>query len=169
MINGRVRLVRMEDPYTNLKNGDEGTIEGSDGLGHILVKWDNGSTLNLIPEIDEFEIIEKRFIKSFESFSPNINFIESKLEELTDLVGSFESSHFDWMMQKNIIEAEIEVGVQEATIKWEIDLNQMIIEESTFHRGSEDVWFEKILSVDEGLDIIEKEIHYWLDVSENKK
>jgi hypothetical protein len=169
MIKVRVKLIRMEDPYTDLKSGDEGTIEGKDGLGHLLVKWDNGSSLSLIPGIDEFEILEKKFIKSFESYRSNSNFIESKLEELTDLVGSFESSHFDWLVQNEKIEAEIEIDSQEVAIKWEIDLSQMIIEESTSHRGCEDVWFEKILSIDEGLDIIEKEIHYWLDISESRK
>lgn len=67
----RVMLVRMEDPYTNLKSGDEGTINGTDDMGHILVKWDNGSSLSLLPEIDEYEILESKkllFLKKFESY-----------------------------------------------------------------------------------------------------
>lgn len=54
----RVRIVRLEDPYTRLRPGDEGTVRGIDDAGHILMNWDNGSTLNMIPELDEFDVIE---------------------------------------------------------------------------------------------------------------
>ncbi len=67
----RVMLVRMEDPYTQLKSGDEGTIKGVDDMGNILVKWDNGSSLSLLPEIDEYEILESKklsFLRTFESY-----------------------------------------------------------------------------------------------------
>ncbi len=168
MIKGRVRLIRMEDPYTNLKKGDEGTIQGEDGSGHVLVKWDNGSSLSLLPDIDEYEVLENRFIKTFESFSPD-TFIESKLEEIGDLVGSFKPSHFDWIVRGDIIECEIDVPKEDVRIRWEIDLKKMQIEESTIHRGKEDIWFDGISSIDEAIDIIEKEIHYWLDISENKR
>lgn len=53
-----VTLQKMEDPYTKLKSGDKGIIQGVDGAGHILVKWANGSTLNLIPGVDEYTIQE---------------------------------------------------------------------------------------------------------------
>jgi hypothetical protein len=175
----RVRIIRMEDPYTNLKSGDEGTISGEDGFGHILVKWDNGSTLHLIPEIDEFEILEQRFIKSFESFGFNPNkgikelksestFIESKLEELSDLVSSFQTTIFEWSTTESFLEINFEIGDQDVQIRWDIDLDKMQIDESTIHNGEEDIWFDKISSIDEAIHIVEKEIHYWLDISENK-
>ncbi len=41
----RVKLTRMEDPYTKLVDGDEGTIVGEDDAGYILVRWDRGSSL----------------------------------------------------------------------------------------------------------------------------
>lgn len=69
----RVRLIKMEDEYTNLKEGDEGTVMSIDGLGQIHVKWDSGSTLALIPEIDEFEVISDE--------SEEIEDIESENEE----------------------------------------------------------------------------------------
>jgi translation elongation factor EF-1beta len=56
----RVKLIRMEDPYTKLVDGDEGTIVGEDDAGHILVRWDRGSSLSLIPDVDEYEILEKK-------------------------------------------------------------------------------------------------------------
>jgi len=49
----RVELIRMEDPYTDLKKGDMGTVKGVDRIGQIMVNWDNGSTLSLIPDLDE--------------------------------------------------------------------------------------------------------------------
>ena len=54
----KVKLIRMEDPYTKLKPGDQGTIKSVDGIGNILVDWESGSTLSLIPDVDEYEIID---------------------------------------------------------------------------------------------------------------
>lgn len=181
MVNRRVKLIRMEDPYTDLKSGDEGTITGEDKLGHLLVSWDNGSSLHLIPEIDEYKILEKRFIKSFESFNIGINpnkgikefksessFIESKLEEISDLISSFNAT-FSWSIGEKDIEINFNSKNQDLKIKWVIEFDKMKITEMTTHNGKQDKWIEKIYSNDEAMDIIEKEIHYWLDISENKK
>ena len=51
-----VELVHMEDPYP-IKAGVRGTVEHIDDLGQIHVNWENGSTLALNPEIDEYRII----------------------------------------------------------------------------------------------------------------
>lgn len=45
------------DPYTKLSKGDRGTIARVDDEGTIFVKWDNGSHVGLIPQMDNFEII----------------------------------------------------------------------------------------------------------------
>ena len=50
----RVTLVSMEDPYTTLKPGDQGTVQGVDDAGQIMMRWDNGSSLSLIPGEDSF-------------------------------------------------------------------------------------------------------------------
>jgi uncharacterized protein YihD (DUF1040 family) len=52
----RIRLINMEDPNP-IPSGTEGTIEHVDDLNQYHVKWDNGSTLAVIPEVDKFEII----------------------------------------------------------------------------------------------------------------
>lgn len=53
----RVKLIIMLDDYTKLKPGDEGTIQFTDDIGQIHVKWDNGEHLALIPEVDEYKIL----------------------------------------------------------------------------------------------------------------
>jgi hypothetical protein len=54
----RVRLISMDDPYSKLKSGDEGTIEFEDGIGQIHVSWDCGSSLALIPGVDKFIVLQ---------------------------------------------------------------------------------------------------------------
>ena len=50
----RVELISMDDPYTKLKEGDKGTVTGVDDAGQIMVNWDNGEGLSLIPGEDQF-------------------------------------------------------------------------------------------------------------------
>jgi len=56
----RIKLIHMDDPYTSLKPGDTGTINGIDDLGTLQMEWDNGPTLGLIPGEDKFEKLESR-------------------------------------------------------------------------------------------------------------
>ena len=51
----RIKLIKMNDIQAPPK-GTLGTVYGVDSIGSILVKWDNGSTLNVIFKED---IIEK--------------------------------------------------------------------------------------------------------------
>ena len=46
----------MED-IQPVPDGMEGIITGVDDIGQIQVKWDNGSTLSVIDEIDDYEIL----------------------------------------------------------------------------------------------------------------
>lgn len=56
-VGARIRLIFMEDKQAP-KPGTLGTINGIDDIGNILVSWDNGSTLSIIPEAgDQFEIV----------------------------------------------------------------------------------------------------------------
>lgn len=54
----RVRLIRMQD-FQAPPVGTEGTVLGVDDIGSILMSWDNGSGLNVIPGEDEIEIIDE--------------------------------------------------------------------------------------------------------------
>jgi len=57
LIGRRVRLIRTTDPYTDLRMGDEGTINFVDDLGTVHVRWDNGSSLGLVPREDSWELV----------------------------------------------------------------------------------------------------------------
>ena len=52
----RIKLIKMsyEEP---VNSGTLGTIYGIDDLGQIIIEWDCGSELSLIPKLDEFEIL----------------------------------------------------------------------------------------------------------------
>ena len=55
----RVMLIRMSDPYTNLRQGDRGTVTMVDDIGTIHVNWDRGSTLGVVFGEDECRRIEE--------------------------------------------------------------------------------------------------------------
>lgn len=64
----RVRLIKMDDQYTNLKPGDEGVVKYIDDLGTIHVNWDNGSGLGLIPDVDKYEILSENDDNQYRPF-----------------------------------------------------------------------------------------------------
>lgn len=51
-----VELVSMDDPQAP-PVGTRGKVIFIDDAGQIHVKWDNGSSLALIPEVDKFKIV----------------------------------------------------------------------------------------------------------------
>lgn len=55
LIGKRITLIRMDDAQAP-ESGTKGIITKVDGMGQIHVRWDNGSTLAVEPEEDEFVI-----------------------------------------------------------------------------------------------------------------
>lgn len=54
----RIRLTSdMDDEYHPIYAGSEGVVRFVDDAGQIHMKWDDGSTLALIPHVDYFEKI----------------------------------------------------------------------------------------------------------------
>ena len=51
-----VELLSMEDAQAP-PPGTLGEVQGVDDAGQILVHWQTGSTLNLIPDVDAFHIV----------------------------------------------------------------------------------------------------------------
>lgn len=56
----RVKLIRMDDPYSRLEPGEEGNVIGVDDIGTIHVKWDNGSTLGVVFGEDRCEKLDEK-------------------------------------------------------------------------------------------------------------
>ena len=52
----RIELIEMDDPNSP-PPGTRGTIIATDDIGDLIVDWDNGCGLNLIPGQDRFRII----------------------------------------------------------------------------------------------------------------
>lgn len=52
----RLVLDAMDDPQAP-PTGTAGTVQGVDDAGQILMRWDTGSGLNLIPGVDSFHRI----------------------------------------------------------------------------------------------------------------
>lgn len=50
----RMRCLYMDDPYSPIQHGEEGTVVFVDDVGTIHVRWDNGRTIGLIPTVDGF-------------------------------------------------------------------------------------------------------------------
>lgn len=55
----RIELEFTDDPYTKLKPGSQGTVNHIDCMKTVHIKWDEGSNLGLIPEVDRFHVIEE--------------------------------------------------------------------------------------------------------------
>lgn len=49
----RIVLLEMDDPQAP-PIGTKGTVRGVDDMAHILVNWDNGSSLNLVYGEDRY-------------------------------------------------------------------------------------------------------------------
>lgn len=50
----RLVLLSMDDPYAPIPSGMRGTVEHVDDAAQIHMRWDNGRTLAIIPEEDDF-------------------------------------------------------------------------------------------------------------------
>lgn len=53
----RIKIIKMDDIQAP-PPGTFGVIQGIDGIGQIHVKWDNGSTLAVQPQDDEYQIFD---------------------------------------------------------------------------------------------------------------
>ena len=54
----RIVLEHMEDKYA-VPDGTRGTVDHVDDAGQIHMKWDNGRTLALVPQVDSFRKLTK--------------------------------------------------------------------------------------------------------------
>ena len=52
----RIELIKMDDVQAP-PAGTQGTIHAVDDIGDLIVDWDNGCGLNLVPDVDEFKVL----------------------------------------------------------------------------------------------------------------
>ena len=53
----RIRLIHMNDEHAPVPDGTLGTVKYLDDTGRIFVQWDNGRTLPICPDTDQFDVI----------------------------------------------------------------------------------------------------------------
>lgn len=54
----RIQLINMDDAQS-IPGGTVGTVYYVDDIGQLHMKWDNGRSLALIPNVDQFVIVQE--------------------------------------------------------------------------------------------------------------
>ena len=55
----RIRLIEMADDPQPIPPGTTGTVVAVDDAGQLVMNWDNGRALSLLPGTDSFEVISR--------------------------------------------------------------------------------------------------------------
>ena len=53
----RIVLDDMVDDPDPITSGEQATVVGYDDAGSLMVSWDNGRSLSLIPEVDKYHVV----------------------------------------------------------------------------------------------------------------
>ena len=53
----KIQLISMRDEKYPILSGTIGEVTHIDDMGSIHMKWQNGSSLALIPEVDSFKVV----------------------------------------------------------------------------------------------------------------
>lgn len=55
----RIKLLKDMDDSQPIKAGEMGTVDFIDSMGSLHMRWDNGRSLAIIPDVDKFEVLEQ--------------------------------------------------------------------------------------------------------------
>ena len=61
----RVRLDSMMNDPQPIPKGMTGTVQGIDDAGQLLMKWDNGRGLSLVPGVDDFSVVKPQKLRLY--------------------------------------------------------------------------------------------------------
>ncbi len=110
----------------------------------------------------------KHFNQFIREFVEGDNYIDAKMQELKDLInGATEGQNiiYEWE-NKNDHQLVVSFSTNDLSIKYDFDIDDLYLTKT----AGENIDFStSVESIDEGLDIIEKDIYSILDISENKK
>ena len=82
----RVQLISMEDPYAPVPPDTEGEVTFVDDAGSIHMKWDNGSSLALIPGEDSFRVLPSRLTELKLYMPMTVDYFEDEYEDAIPLL-----------------------------------------------------------------------------------
>lgn len=55
----RIELISTMDDMQGVEKGTRGTVIGTDDVGTVHMRWDNGRGLGLIPAEDDFKVLSR--------------------------------------------------------------------------------------------------------------
>ena len=113
----------------------------------------------------------RKFLESTEELV-NVDYVNGKMDELKDIImDNGEDFQFEWSIDEKSgsgVESQGQLNItltSSIITKFEFDLDSLKLEKLI----DDEVEFSEVVdSIDEGLDIIEKEIYHYIGVSENK-
>src|ERR1035437_9090095 len=109
----------------------------------------------------------KKYIEFIREFVESEDIISAKMQELKDLVeDSSEGQNliYEWE-NKNDHELVVDFTIGDTSVKYEFDIDELVLTKTS---DNEIEFSDSVSHVEDGLDMIEKDIHYMLGISESK-
>ena len=135
----KIKLNYMKDNYNPVPNGTLGIVDHVDDAGQIHVKWENGSSLALLYDEDDFEIInEKTIEKAFERKIKYIDNFDKSAEKESTIAELKKEIEVKWFYHAEANAGKKEEESYEQFINWTRDVIKI-------HDMSDDEFVDKIL------------------------
>lgn len=135
----KIKLNYMNDNYNPVPSGTLGIVEHVDDAGQIHVKWENGSSLALIYDEDDFEIInEKTIEKAFERKIKYIDNFDKSTEKESTIAELKKEIEVKWFYHAEANAGKKDEESYEQFINWTRDVIKI-------HDMSDDEFVDKIL------------------------
>lgn len=135
----KIKLNYMKDNYNPVPSRTQGIVDHVDDAGQIHVKWENGSSLALLYDEDDFEIInEKTIEKAFERKIKYIDNFDKSAEKESTIAELKKEIEVKWFYHAEANAGKKEEESYEQFINWTRDVIKI-------HDMSDDEFVDKIL------------------------